>query len=85
MRVQVAHPQWHGKWELLLPGYGNDYVWANYPKPEETADEFYAPFRVLVDPTGRSGDSPANRDAARRRRFADSGEHLPPLRVGPLV
>jgi len=48
--VKAGHPEKKGKWSLLLPGYGNDYLWAVYPKPEETADEFYAPFRVLVDP-----------------------------------
>lgn len=48
--VSAAHPDKKGKWSLLLPGYGNDYLWLEYPKPMETADEFYAPFRVLVDP-----------------------------------
>ncbi|WP_020564031.1 PepSY-associated TM helix domain-containing protein [Methylosarcina fibrata] len=48
--VRAAHPDKQGKWSLLLPGYGNDYLWAEYPKPTETADELYAPFRVLVDP-----------------------------------
>lgn len=48
--VKAAHPEKKGKWSLLMPGYGNDYVWVEYPKPEETADELYAPFRVLVDP-----------------------------------
>lgn len=48
--VKAAHPEKKGKWSLLMPGYGNDYVWAEYPKPVETADEIYAPFRVLVDP-----------------------------------
>lgn len=48
--VKAAHPDKQGKWSLLLPGDSNDYVWAEYPKPTETADELYAPFRVLVDP-----------------------------------
>ena len=48
--VKAAHPQKKGKWSLLLPNYGNDYLWVEYPKPEETADELYAPFRVLIDP-----------------------------------
>jgi uncharacterized iron-regulated membrane protein len=39
-----------GKWTLLLPGAGSDYLWAEYPKPPETADELYAPFRVLFQP-----------------------------------
>jgi uncharacterized iron-regulated membrane protein len=48
--VKAAHPDKQGKWSLLLPGDSNDYLWAEYPKPVETADELYAPFRVLVDP-----------------------------------
>lgn len=48
--VKTRYPDKPGRWLLLLPGYGNDYVWAIYPKPKETADEFYAPFRVLIDP-----------------------------------
>ncbi len=48
--VKAAHPEKNAKWSLLMPGYGNDYVWAEYPKPVETADEIYAPFRVLLDP-----------------------------------
>lgn len=48
--VKTAHPQRQGKWALLVPGYGNEYIWARYPKPEETADEIFAPFQVLVDP-----------------------------------
>jgi uncharacterized iron-regulated membrane protein len=48
--VKAAHPEKQGKWSLLLPGDSNDYLWAVYPKPLETANEFYAPFRVLVDP-----------------------------------
>ncbi|WP_019868415.1 PepSY-associated TM helix domain-containing protein [Methylovulum miyakonense] len=48
--VQADHPDKTGKWSLRLPGYGNDYLWLEYPEPVETADEFFAPFRVLVDP-----------------------------------
>lgn len=48
--VKAAHPEKRGKWSILLPNYGNDYLWVVYPKPVETADELYAPFRVLVDP-----------------------------------
>lgn len=48
--VKATHPEKKGKWSLLLPNYGNDYLWVEYPKPVETADELYAPFRVLVDP-----------------------------------
>jgi uncharacterized iron-regulated membrane protein len=48
--VKAAHPDKNGSWSLLLPGYGNDYVRAEYARPMETADELYAPFRVWVDP-----------------------------------
>ena len=48
--VKAAHPGKKGKWSLLLPNYGNDYLWVEYPKPVETADELYAPFRVLINP-----------------------------------
>lgn len=48
--VKTQYPDKQGRWLLLLPGYGNDYVWAEYPKPPETADELFAPFRVLIDP-----------------------------------
>ncbi|MFA6162051.1 MAG: PepSY-associated TM helix domain-containing protein [Methylobacter sp.] len=48
--VKAAHPEKKGKWSLLLPNSGNDYLWVEYPKPVETADELYAPFRVLLDP-----------------------------------
>ena len=48
--VKAAHPQRKGRWSVLLPGYGNDYVWVEYPKPEETADELFAPLQILVDP-----------------------------------
>ncbi|MFA5984062.1 MAG: PepSY-associated TM helix domain-containing protein [Methylococcaceae bacterium] len=49
-RVTTAYPEKNGKWCFNLPGYGMDYIWAEYPKPVETADELYAPFRVLIDP-----------------------------------
>ncbi|NOU20665.1 MAG: PepSY domain-containing protein [Methyloglobulus sp.] len=48
--VKAAHPQRKGKWSVLLPGSGNDYVWVQYPMPDETADELFAPLRVLVEP-----------------------------------
>lgn len=48
--IKAAYPEKKGKWSLLLPKYGNDYLWVEYPKPLETADELYAPFRVLIDP-----------------------------------
>ncbi|MDP2178897.1 PepSY-associated TM helix domain-containing protein [Methylicorpusculum sp.] len=48
--VKATHPEKKGKWSLLMPNYGNDYLWVEYPKPVETADELYAPFRVLIDP-----------------------------------
>lgn len=48
--VKTAHPQRTGGWSMVLPGYQSDYVWVNYPKPEETKDELYGPLEVLVDP-----------------------------------
>jgi uncharacterized iron-regulated membrane protein len=48
--VKTAHPQRTGGWSMILPGYQSDYVWVNYPKPEETKDELYGPLEVLVDP-----------------------------------
>ncbi len=48
--VKTAHPQRKGKWSVLLPGSGNDYVRVQYPMPEETADELFAPLRILVEP-----------------------------------
>lgn len=52
--VQAAHPDKTKSWTLNLPDDSSDYLWAAYPKPEEKANEFYAPLRVLVDPyTGK--------------------------------
>lgn len=48
--VKAVHPQKNGRWTMFLPGYGRDYAWVVYPKPEETAGELFAPLRVLVDP-----------------------------------
>lgn len=48
--LNIKHPEKTGKWNLLLPDYGNDYIWAAYPKPPETANELFAPFRVLFHP-----------------------------------
>lgn len=48
--LKTRHPEKAGKWSLLLPGEGSDYIWAEYPKPPETANELYAPFRVLFHP-----------------------------------
>lgn len=48
--VKAAHPQRTGGWNMILPGYRSDYVWAIYPKPEETKDELYGPLEVQVDP-----------------------------------
>ncbi len=48
--LKITHPEKTGKWSLLLPEYGNAYIWAEYPKPPEKADELYAPFRVLFHP-----------------------------------
>ena len=35
---------------MILPGYQRDYVWVNYPKPEETKNKLFAPLQILVDP-----------------------------------
>lgn len=52
--VKAAHPQKNGRWSIFLPGYDRDYIWAVYPKPEETAGQLFAPLRVLIDPyTGK--------------------------------
>lgn len=48
--LKAQYPQKTGKWTLLLPGEDSDYILASYPKPPETADEFFAPFRVLFHP-----------------------------------
>jgi len=48
--VKAAHPQRAGGWNIILPGYQSEYVWVNYPKPEETKNELFAPLQVLVDP-----------------------------------
>ncbi|MGR9088207.1 MAG: hypothetical protein ACU841_14205 [Gammaproteobacteria bacterium] len=46
--VQAAHPDKQGQWPLLLPGDSNDYLWAEYPDPQER-------FR-LHSRTGRGND-----------------------------
>ena len=48
--LRAAHPQRTGPWTLVLPGHGKAYLWAIYKRPEETADEYYGPLRVLVNP-----------------------------------
>jgi len=48
--VKAAHPQRTGGWFMVLPGYRSDYVWVEYPKPEETKHELFAPLEILVDP-----------------------------------
>jgi len=55
--VKAAHPQRTGGWFMVLPGYLSDYVWVEYPKPEETIDKLFAPLEILVDPyTGKIVD-----------------------------
>lgn len=49
-RLRQRYPRRHGTWNLEMPGYGHDYLWAIYPEPEETADELYAPHRLVIDP-----------------------------------
>ena len=48
--VKARHPQRTGHWSIVLPGYQSDYVWVEYPKPEETKDELFAPLEIIVDP-----------------------------------
>lgn len=48
--IKAAHPQRTGSWAIVLPGYLSDYLWAEYPKPEETKDELFAPLEILVNP-----------------------------------
>ncbi|MEQ1529676.1 MAG: PepSY-associated TM helix domain-containing protein, partial [Methylococcales bacterium] len=48
--VKAAHPQREDRWTLSMPGHDRDYIWVGYAKPKETADEFFAPLRVLVHP-----------------------------------
>lgn len=45
-----AHPQRVGGWFMVLPGYLSDYIWVEYPKPDETKDELFAPLEILVNP-----------------------------------
>lgn len=48
--IKPAHPQRTGSWAIVLPGYLSDYLWVEYPKPEETKDELFAPLEILVNP-----------------------------------
>ncbi|NOT84458.1 MAG: PepSY domain-containing protein [Methylococcaceae bacterium] len=48
--IKAAHPQRTGAWAIVLPGYLSDYLWVEYPKPEETQDELFAPLEILVNP-----------------------------------
>jgi uncharacterized iron-regulated membrane protein len=48
--IKAAHPQRTRGWNMILPGYLSNYVWVNYPNPEETKDELFAPLQILVDP-----------------------------------
>jgi uncharacterized iron-regulated membrane protein len=48
--VKSVHPQRTGGWNVILPGYQSAYVWVEYPKPEETKNELFAPLEILVDP-----------------------------------
>jgi uncharacterized iron-regulated membrane protein len=48
--LHEKYPQKTGKWLLLLPSDDSDYILASYPKPVETANQFFAPFRVLLHP-----------------------------------
>lgn len=48
--IRDRHPLKTGRWLLFMPGYERDYVWAVFPKPEETRDEFFAPLRIQLNP-----------------------------------
>ncbi|MDO9214656.1 MAG: PepSY-associated TM helix domain-containing protein [Methylococcales bacterium] len=48
--LKSNYPQKTDKWMLLLPSDGSDYIWAEYSKPPETADELYAPFYAIFQP-----------------------------------
>jgi uncharacterized iron-regulated membrane protein len=48
--LKIKYPQKTDKWMLLLPDDSSDYIWAEYTKPPETADELYAPFYAIFDP-----------------------------------
>lgn len=48
--IKQANPRRTAGWTLSMPGHDRDYIWVNYAKPEETADEFFAPLRILVHP-----------------------------------
>lgn len=54
LTVKAAHPQRQGAWYLHLPTYNRDYLWVDYPNPEESSAKFFAPLEILVDPhTGK--------------------------------
>lgn len=48
--IKSANLQRNGSWAIVLPGYLSDYLWINYPKPEETQNELFAPLEILVNP-----------------------------------
>lgn len=48
--LQRAHPTRELGWRIELPPEGRGLVTARYLKPAETADEFFAPLLVSVDP-----------------------------------
>ena len=48
--VKAANPQRTGSWAIVLPGYLSNYLWIDYPKPDETKDELFAPLEILVNP-----------------------------------
>ncbi|MEQ1635721.1 MAG: PepSY-associated TM helix domain-containing protein [Methylococcales bacterium] len=52
--VKAAYPQRQKAWNLHFPAYNRDYLWVEYPKPEESFAKFFAPLEILVDPyTGK--------------------------------
>ncbi|MEF3076896.1 PepSY-associated TM helix domain-containing protein [Methylobacter sp. Wu1] len=48
--VRAEHPHRDGLWMMFMPRPGQPTLRAIYPKPEETADKYYGPLMVDVDP-----------------------------------
>jgi uncharacterized iron-regulated membrane protein len=48
--VRAEHPHRDGSWMMFMPRPGQPTLRAIYPKPEETADKYYGPLMVDVDP-----------------------------------
>lgn len=48
--VRAEHPHRDGSWMMFMPRPGQPTLRALYPKPEETADKYYGPLMVDVNP-----------------------------------